>query len=58
MLRAIPAIHEINVLREVFEQRVGKFLLKSIIDLWNDVPRELRQNFLKMLHERLQISVH
>ncbi len=33
ILRAIPDIHEINALREVFLQRVGKFLLKSIIAL-------------------------
>ncbi len=33
-LRTIPATHEINALREVFWQRVGKFLLKSIIALW------------------------
>ncbi len=32
---AISAIHEINALREVFSQRVGKLLLKSIITLWN-----------------------
>ena len=39
ILRAIPAIHEIYALREVFWQRVGKFLFKSIIALcsstWN-----------------------
>ncbi len=34
LLRAIPVIHEINTPREVFGQRVGKFLLKSIIVLW------------------------
>ena len=28
------AIHEINALREGLWQRVGKFLLKSIIALW------------------------
>ncbi len=33
ILRAIPEIHELNALREVFGQRVGKFLLKSIITL-------------------------
>ena len=33
-LRAIPAIHEINALREVLWQQLGKFLLKSIIALW------------------------
>ena len=33
ILRAIPAIHEINALREIFWQRMGKFLLKSIITL-------------------------
>ena len=33
ILRAIPAIHEINARRGVFWQRVGKFLLKSIIAL-------------------------
>ncbi len=33
ILRAIPAIHEINALREVLWQRVGKFLLKSTIAL-------------------------
>ncbi len=33
ILWAIPVIHEINALREVSGQRVGKFLLKSIIAL-------------------------
>ncbi len=33
ILRAIPVINEINALREVFGQRMGKFLLKSIIPL-------------------------
>ena len=33
ILRAIPAIHEINALREVSWQRVGKFLFKSTIAL-------------------------
>ncbi len=32
-LRAIPAIHETNALREVLWQRVGKYLLKSTIAL-------------------------
>ncbi len=35
ILRAIPAIHEINALREVFWRRVGKFLFKSIITLYS-----------------------
>ncbi len=34
ILRAIIVIHEINALREVFRQRVGKLLLKSIIALF------------------------
>ena len=34
ILRAIPTIHEINFLREVLWQQVGKFLLKSIIALY------------------------
>ncbi len=33
ILRAIAAVHEINALREVFCQRVGKFRLISIIAL-------------------------
>ncbi len=32
--RAIPAVNEINALKEVLWQQVGKFLLKSIIALW------------------------
>ncbi len=35
ILRSMPAIHEINALREVLGQRMGKFLLKSIIALWS-----------------------
>ncbi len=35
ILRVIPAIPEINALREVLWQQVGKFLLKSIIALSN-----------------------
>ncbi len=34
ILRAVPEIHEINALREVLWQQVGKFLLKSIIAFW------------------------
>ncbi len=34
ILRAIPAIHVLNALREVLGQRVGKFLLKTIIALY------------------------
>ena len=34
ILRVIPVIHEINALREVFWEWVGKFLLKSIIALY------------------------
>ena len=33
-----PVIHEINALREVFGQRMGKFLLKSIIALYLQIP--------------------
>ncbi len=33
ILRAIPAIHETNALREVLWHRMGKFLLKSTIAL-------------------------
>ena len=33
VLKAIPAIHETNALREALEQLVGIFLLKSIIAL-------------------------
>ena len=36
-LRAIPAILEINALREVLWQRVGKFPLKSIIALCQEL---------------------
>ncbi len=36
-LRTIPAIHKINALREVLWQRVGKFLLKSIITLCQEL---------------------
>ncbi len=35
ILRAIPAIHETNALREVLWQRVGKFQLKSTTALFN-----------------------
>ena len=50
LLRAIPVIHEINALREVFGQRVGKFLLKSIIALWDSA--DVRFHMVE-LHQQL-----
>ena len=40
--RAIPAIHEITALREVFWHRVGKFLLKSIITHFGHPPHSCK----------------
>ncbi len=46
ILRAIPAIHEINALREVFWQWLGKFLLKSI--------RPFKMDFMFNISSRVQ----
>ncbi len=41
ILRAIPAIHETNALREVLWQPVGKFLLKSTIALCHNFVKKI-----------------